>query len=165
MIADAGASAIITDAASEAVLPPDPARIRVADGWPLAGPATAAPERPGLTPGSRAYLIYTSGSTGTPKGVAVSHAALANLAFARLDHDPIGPGDRVLAAISIGFDVSLGQLLTPLLFGAAVVVAGDIRGIAATRFWDFLTRHGVTHVNSVPSLFEAMLPDARKRPP
>lgn len=160
MIADAGASAIITDAASEAVLPPDPARIRVADGWPLSGPATAAPERPGLTPGSRAYLIYTSGSTGTPKGVAVSHAALANLAFARLDHDPIGPGDRVLAAISIGFDVSLGQLLTPLLFGAAVVVAGDIRGIAATRFWNFLTRHGVTHVNSVPSLFEAMLPDA-----
>ncbi len=163
MIADAGAAAIITDDAAAAVLPAEPRRLLLAEGWPLAGPDATAPDRAGLTPAARAYVIYTSGSTGTPKGVAVSHAALVNLAFARLDHDPIGPGDRVLAAISIGFDVSLGQLLTPLLHGAAVVVAGDIRGIAAASFWDFLTRHGVTHVNSVPSLFEAMLPDAPEK--
>ncbi|SIR32013.1 nonribosomal peptide synthetase DhbF [Rhizobium sp. RU20A] len=163
MIADARAVALITDVAKESLLPPEPRRILAADGWPLTGPATVAPDRTGLAPAARAYVIYTSGSTGTPKGVAVSHTALVNLAFARLDHDPIGPGDRVLAAISIGFDVSLGQMLTPLLSGAAVVVAGDIRGIAAATFWNFLTRHAVTHVNSVPSLFEAVLPDAPEK--
>ena len=48
-----------------------------------------------------AYIIYTSGTTGRPKGVAVPHTAPVNLAFARRAcHDPIGPGDRILAATS-----------------------------------------------------------------
>ena len=63
-----------------------------------------------------AYIIYTSGTTGKPKGVAVPHSAAVNLAYGRRAcHDPLGSGDRVLAAISVGFDVSIGQLLFPCL--------------------------------------------------
>ena len=105
-----------------------------------------------------AYLIYTSGTTGRPKGVAVAHAAPVNLAFARrAGHDPIGPGDRVLAAISVGFDVSIGQLLLPLLSGAAIVIAPDLRSISPWAFWGLLARERVTHINSVPSFLDTIL--------
>ncbi len=110
-----------------------------------------------MPPEALAYIIYTSGSTGQPKGVAMPHAAAANLAFARHGHDPIGPGDRILAAISVGFDVSIGQLLLPLASGAAVVVAPDLRTLSAEDFWAFLAGHAVTHINSVPSVFDSVL--------
>jgi amino acid adenylation domain-containing protein len=114
---------------------------------------------PQLTdPHRLAYIIYTSGTTGQPKGVAVSHAAPVNLAFARrAAHDPIGPGDRILAGISVGFDVSIGQLLLPLLSGATVVIAGDLKAMSAGEFWAFLTRERVTHINSVPSFLDSIL--------
>jgi amino acid adenylation domain-containing protein len=114
---------------------------------------------PRLTdPNRLAYIIYTSGTTGRPKGVAVSHTAPVNLAFARrAAHDPIGVGDRVLAGISVGFDVSIGQLLLPLLSGAAVVIAGDLKAMSAGEFWEFLVRERVSHINSVPSFLDSIL--------
>jgi amino acid adenylation domain-containing protein len=116
-------------------------------------------ELPQLTdPHRTAYIIYTSGTTGVPKGVAVPHSAAVNMAFARRAcHDPIGPGDRILAAISVGFDVSIGQLLLPLLSGAAVVIAPDLKTLGASEFWALLADRCVTHINSVPSFFESIL--------
>lgn len=156
---DAGAGFVIVDAETGARAPAGPVRVAAEADDGTLGDLVA----PALTPRSLAYLIYTSGSTGRPKGVAVSHGALVNLAHARLDHDPIGPGDRVLAAAAIGFDVSLGQLLTPLLAGATIVIAGELGGASGAQFWDILRRHAVTHVNSVPSFLEAVLPDAPAR--
>ena len=91
----------------------------------------------------------------------MSHAAPVNLAFARRAcHDPIGPGDRILAAISVGFDVSIGQLLLPLLSGAAVVIADDLKTMGASDFWAFLPSARVTHINSVPSFLDSILDSA-----
>ncbi len=163
MIADAGAVTVITREPFVQKLPAGTSLLTFDEVWPLAGEDRTIVPPADVTAESRAYIIYTSGSTGRPKGVVVSHRALINLAFARQEHDPIGPGDRVLAAISIGFDVSLGQLLTPLLAGASIVVAGDIRGISGAAFWEFITRHRVTHVNSVPSFFESVLDQAPAR--
>lgn len=160
MITDSETRLVFTNAAAEARLPLEAPRLSIDDVSLFAGDILAAPERAALTPASRAYIIYTSGSTGRPKGVALSHGALVNLAYARLEHDPIGPGDRILAAISVGFDVSLGQLVTPLLAGACIAVAGDIRGISSAAFWEFNIRHQVSHINSVPSVFESILDDA-----
>jgi amino acid adenylation domain-containing protein len=129
---DLGNSAHVSDAAALMLLP-----------------QIGSPER-------LAYMIYTSGSTGQPKAVGVSHRAAVNLSFARQAHDPIGPGDRVLAAISVGFDVSIGQLLLPLLRGAAIVIAPPLRSLQADAFWGLLARHGVTHINSVPSFFDTV---------
>lgn len=158
MIEDAGARAVLTDEAGAVRLPAGVASIRLDAIDPGAEPAPFAD--PGIAPADLAYIIFTSGSTGRPKGVAMSHAAAVNLAFARREHDPIGRGDRVLAAISVGFDVSIGQLLLPLLSGAAVVVAGEIRGLSPEAFWGFMARHGVTHVNSVPSFLDSVLTGA-----
>ena len=152
MLADSGASLVITTSATELALTANIARIDLDAGATAPLRADVA-----VTPDHSAYTIYTSGSTGKPKGVAVPHRAAVNLAFARLDHDPIGPGDRILAAISVGFDVSIGQLLLPLLSGAAVVIADDLRTLGAQEFWAFLAAQSVTHINSVPSFFESIL--------
>ncbi|HEX8317689.1 non-ribosomal peptide synthase/polyketide synthase [Longimicrobium sp.] len=71
-------------------------------------------------PGDLAYLIYTSGSTGTPKAVMVEHAQLTHTLRASLETLGFVPGDVVAALASTTFDISLLELLTPLLAGGAV---------------------------------------------
>lgn len=152
VLAASDARLAITRPGPDACLPPHLPRLDADDDDGVTATLPPPPQA-----GDPAYVIFTSGSTGTPKGVVVPHRALANLDVARQDHDPIGPGDRILAAISVGFDVSIGQLLLPLLRGAAIVVAPDLRDLAASEFWAFLHDHRVTHVNSVPSFFDSML--------
>ncbi|MEV0460842.1 amino acid adenylation domain-containing protein [Catellatospora methionotrophica] len=75
------------------------------------------------TPDDLAYVLFTSGSTGQPKGVAVTHGNVtAFLGWLGAAHR-LGPGDRVLAQHSAGFDLSVGELFAPLLTGGTVVVA------------------------------------------
>ena len=153
LLHDAHAALVISDQTLAARLPADVPQ------W-LFGQVVSAgtPSPVDLTPEHLAYIVYTSGSSGTPKGVAVSHASAVNLAHARLHgHDPIGAGDRVLAAISVGFDVSIGQILLPLLSGACVVIAPDLRGLSSESFWAFMAEQRITHVNSVPSFFDSVL--------
>ncbi|HEU4556305.1 MAG TPA: non-ribosomal peptide synthase/polyketide synthase [Longimicrobium sp.] len=71
-------------------------------------------------PRDLAYLIYTSGSTGTPKAVMVEHAQLTHTLRASLETLGFAPGDVVAALASTSFDISLLELVTPLLAGAAV---------------------------------------------
>src|SRR5262249_33724704 len=75
-----------------------------------------------VQPGDLAYLIYTSGSTGTPKAVMVEHAQLAHTLRGSLETLGFVAGDVVVALASTSFDISLLELVTPLLAGAGVRV-------------------------------------------
>ncbi|HTQ22706.1 AMP-binding protein, partial [Mycobacterium sp.] len=74
-----------------------------------------------------AWIIFTSGSTGTPKGVAVSHRSAAAFVDAEarmfLQDNPIGPGDRVLAGLSVAFDASCEEMWLAWRHGACLVPA------------------------------------------
>ncbi|HEX6357656.1 condensation domain-containing protein, partial [Actinophytocola sp.] len=109
-------------AAGAAYLPVDPdypadrKEFMLADACPvlvLDDPAwVSSVDEPGVAPtvaklSHPAYVIYTSGSTGRPKGVVVTHAGLANFAFAEADRFAVRPGDRVLAFSSPSFDASV----------------------------------------------------------
>ncbi|NBI31019.1 non-ribosomal peptide synthetase, partial [Chengkuizengella marina] len=71
-----------------------------------------------------AYVIYTSGSTGEPKGVMVEHLALHNFIEAIYDqfNRQIDAKDRCLSLTNISFDVSVGEIFLPLMFGARLVL-------------------------------------------
>lgn len=71
---------------------------------------------------SAAYLIYTSGSTGRPKGVVVPHRALANLLLGLRAQLGLRTDDHFLAVTTISFDISLLELLLPLLSGSTLEV-------------------------------------------
>ncbi|MGW0585869.1 amino acid adenylation domain-containing protein, partial [Streptomyces sp. NPDC002920] len=83
-----------------------------------------------LRPEHTAYVIHTSGSTGRPKAVLIPHSAVVNLAlWAR---EAFGPGrlSHVLAATSLTFDVSVFEILCPLMCGGSVEVVRDVLSLA-----------------------------------
>src|SRR6185437_8483659 len=103
-----------------------------------------------------AWVIFTSGSTGIPKGVAVSHRSAAAFVDAEarifLRSQPIGPGDRVLAGLSVAFDASCEEIWLAWRHGACLVPAPRslVRGGVDLGGW--LISRRITVVSTVPTL-------------
>ncbi|MFD3651840.1 amino acid adenylation domain-containing protein [Streptomyces sp. NPDC058620] len=97
----------------------------------LADDRLAGHDRPQAPlPGNTAYVIYTSGTSGRPKGVAVPHSAAVNLAlWARGTFGREGLS-HVLAATSLTFDVSVFEILCPLLCGGSIEIVRDVLAVA-----------------------------------
>ncbi|HET9380237.1 MAG TPA: non-ribosomal peptide synthase/polyketide synthase [Streptomyces sp.] len=135
---DVRPDAVITCAETSGRLPDGPyTRIALDDpAWTgrLAA-ASAAPvgddeRRGGLLPGHPAYVIHTSGSTGRPKGVVVSHASVVALTdWAAAEFTGRGLA-HVVASTSLNFDVSVFEILSPLLAGGHVEVVRDLLALA-----------------------------------
>jgi amino acid adenylation domain-containing protein/non-ribosomal peptide synthase protein (TIGR01720 family) len=103
------------------------------------------------------YITYTSGSTGVPKGVVNTHAGLANrLAWCASTYE-IGPGDSLLQIAPIGFDISIWEMLFPLLSGARLVVPQASSAHEPAMIMKTLEIERVTIVHFVPSLLSAIL--------
>jgi non-ribosomal peptide synthetase-like protein len=103
-----------------------------------------------------AWIIFTSGSTGTPKGVAVSHRSAAAFVDAEarlfLQGEPIGPGDRVLAGLSVAFDASCEEMWLAWRHGACLVPAPRALVRSGVDLGPWLTARGITIVSTVPTL-------------
>jgi non-ribosomal peptide synthetase-like protein len=103
-----------------------------------------------------AWIIFTSGSTGTPKGVAVSHRSAAAFVDAEarlfLRGDPIRPGDRVLAGLSVAFDASCEEMWLAWRHGACLVPAPRSLVRSGMDLGPWLVTQGITIVSTVPTL-------------
>ncbi|MDX2375966.1 amino acid adenylation domain-containing protein [Microbacterium sp. LRZ72] len=120
-------------------------------------PSTSAtPIMPTITPEDDAWIIFTSGSTGTPKGVAVTHRSAAAFVDAEarmfLADDPLGPGDRVLAGLSVAFDASCEEMWLAWRHGACLVPAPRALVRSGEDLAPWLVRQGITAVSTVPTL-------------
>ncbi|GAB3163922.1 non-ribosomal peptide synthetase [Amycolatopsis stemonae] len=117
-------------------------------------PARGESEPP--APGDDAWIIFTSGSTGTPKGVAVTHRAAAAFVDAEAGlffrERPLGPGDRVLAGLSVGFDASCEEMWLAWRHGACLVPAPRAVVRSGPDLGPWLAGRGITAVSTVPSL-------------
>ncbi|HWT49255.1 MAG TPA: amino acid adenylation domain-containing protein, partial [Mycobacterium sp.] len=115
-------------------------------GWRAAAPL----------PRDDAWIIFTSGSTGTPKGVAVTHRSAAAFVDAEaqmfLRDSPIGPGDRVLAGLSVAFDASCEEMWLAWRHGACLVPAPRSLVRSGMDLGPWLVTRDVTVVSTVPSL-------------
>ena len=103
-----------------------------------------------------AWIIFTSGSTGTPKGVAVTHRNAAAFVDAEarmfLQHNPIGPGDRVLAGLSVAFDASCEEMWLAWRHGACLVPAPRALVRSGMDLGPWLVSRDITVVSTVPTL-------------
>ncbi len=108
-------------------------------------------------PDDVAYVIFTSGSTGLPKGAMVHRAGLVNHLLAKVEDLALGAGDTVIHNAPVTFDVSVWQMLAPLVVGGRTrvvqhEVAADPDALAAV-----VTDDAVTVLEVVPSLLRAAL--------
>ncbi|GLP73437.1 amino acid adenylation protein [Mycobacterium antarcticum] len=103
-----------------------------------------------------AWIIFTSGSTGTPKGVAVTHRNAAAFIDAEarvlLRDNPIGPGDRVLAGLSVAFDASCEEMWLAWRYGACLVPAPRSLVRSGMDLGPWLVARDITVVSTVPTL-------------
>lgn len=122
--------------------------------------AAASAEPPRLE--DDAWVIFTSGSTGVPKGVAVTHRSAAAFVDAEarmfLQAAPIGPGDRVLAGLSVAFDASCEEMWLAWGHGACLVPAPRSLVRTGVDLGPWLIAHTITVVSTVPTL-AALWPD------
>jgi amino acid adenylation domain-containing protein len=105
-----------------------------------------------------AYLIHTSGSTGEPKGIVIRHRGAANTLRWNNETLGIGPGDRHLFVNSIGFDLSIYDILGMLGAGAAVRVATEEELQDPARLAALLSGGGITTWNSAPAALQRLAP-------
>ncbi|MCP4661146.1 MAG: amino acid adenylation domain-containing protein, partial [bacterium] len=129
----------------------------VAVGEPAAEESAGAESAAARDPGDLAYVIFTSGSTGQPKGVMIDHRAALNTIVDVNERFAVGPGDRVLALSSLGFDLSVYDLFGLLAAGGAVVLPSPSGRREPEHWLDLIARHRVTVWNTVPALMELLL--------
>ncbi|MGY4980201.1 Pls/PosA family non-ribosomal peptide synthetase [Streptomyces sp. 900105755] len=110
--------------------------------------------RPG--DGHDAWIIFTSGSTGKPKGVAVTHRSAAAFVDAEaalfLNEEPIGPGDRVMAGLSVAFDASCEEMWLAWRYGACLVPVPRSQVRSGADLGPWLVEQEITVVSTVPTL-------------
>ncbi|WP_329298773.1 amino acid adenylation domain-containing protein [Streptomyces sp. NBC_00659] len=110
--------------------------------------------RPGVE--HDAWIIFTSGSTGRPKGVAVSHRSAAAFVDAEADlfltEEPIGPGDRVMAGLSVAFDASCEEMWLAWRYGACLVPVPRSQVRSGADLGPWLAEQDISVVSTVPTL-------------
>jgi amino acid adenylation domain-containing protein len=163
MLADSGATVVVTESPLRGSLPDDVAVsvLTIDDDF-----AAEPDDNPQQYDSARlAYVIYTSGSTGQPKGVLIEHRSAASYVEAARRTFGTRPDDRALLFNSISFDPSVQDIFAALASGATLVVRSDnmarsagsfIEGIRSLRisalslptaFW----REVITGIDSFPA--------------
>lgn len=158
ILADSGASLLVSGRARLATLEPDdlPPRCAILDEEGSAGLF----DRDGVLGPSEAdpddvvALLYTSGSTGRAKGVMLSHANLWLGAIGVAASLRLAPEDRILAVLPLSFDYGQNQLLSAWAAGAAAV---PLDYLAPRDVIRAVERHAVTTLAGVPPLWVQLI--------
>ncbi|MEV0662922.1 amino acid adenylation domain-containing protein [Actinomadura luteofluorescens] len=105
------------------------------------------------------YVLFTSGSTGRPKGAVVEHQGMLNHLWAKVVDLELTGDDVVAFTAPLGFDISIWQMLCPLLVGGRVDVVGDEVGHDPVAFARAVDAQGITVVELVPTMVRHLLDD------
>lgn len=124
MAADAGITHLISnDNGTSLALDPKPVLQKPGHLTLSADTAELGPWKNRNASDDLAYVMYTSGSTGRPKGIQIEHGSL--VAFLQSMQTLLPPAAlrHVLSVSSPSFDISLLELLLPLVCGGTVTLA------------------------------------------
>ncbi|HTI08721.1 MAG TPA: amino acid adenylation domain-containing protein, partial [Puia sp.] len=110
-----------------------------------------------LSPHHLAYVIYTSGSTGRPKGVMIEHRGVVNRLVWAQQYYQLQEKDHVLQKTSFSFDVSVWELLWPLMVGSRLVFSKPEGHRDHEYLKEIIKKEGITILHFVPSMLEVFL--------
>lgn len=136
----------------------DPAAIELdVDGWSFGELPTDAPAVD-IDGRQLAYVIFTSGSTGKPKGAMIRHEAIGERLTWQVEKIlGFGPGDASLFKAPLSFDISINEILLPLVSGGYVVVAEPGGERDPQYLLDLIATQKVTFVYLVSSMLDVLL--------
>jgi amino acid adenylation domain-containing protein len=154
MAADAGCPVLVTGPGA-VELPGERTVIRLDDTVLATQPST--PLDLDVAPGTLSYLLYTSGSTGKPKGVTLTHGGVANLLSAMDSLLDLTPNDHVASITTPSFDVSIVEMLAPLLRGARVTIVPADEVLDGHLLRERLVETGATVVQGTPSAWRLLV--------
>ncbi|WP_341716409.1 amino acid adenylation domain-containing protein [Micromonospora sp. FIMYZ51] len=145
-------SRILLDARPAAVL-----RSPREGAFELSDPPAAAAGPPSGLPADLAYVMYTSGSTGLPKGVLVPHSALTSRIRAMARIPGLRRGESILAMTALSFDISLAEMLVPLVVGGSFVAVPVEARTDPDAFVEVVQRYAPDVVQATPSFWRLLL--------
>jgi amino acid adenylation domain-containing protein len=132
----------------DALVPADASEPDSASESPWPGPVSAD---------DVAYVIYTSGSTGRPKGVMIPHVAALNFLRSMERCPGLEPADTLLAVTSLSFDISLLELVGPLLAEGRVRIASREEASDGFRLASIIEDESITVLQGTPSTWRLLL--------
>lgn len=106
------------------------------------------------------FVLYTSGSTGKPKGVLHTTAGyMVFVGYSFLNVFQYNPGDIYWCTADIGWVTGHSYLVYgPLLNGATSVMFEGIPTYPdASRFWQVIEKHKVSHFYTAPTAIRALM--------
>lgn len=113
-------------------------------------------ERIAVKPSDTMYVVFTSGTTGQPKGIVIPHLAFSSMAIAYSRSMGISPETRGLAFASYAFDVSITDMLDPLITGGCVCVPSSID--RSGNLPDAIARFRANFIEITPSMLRTFRP-------
>ncbi|TRW79695.1 amino acid adenylation domain-containing protein, partial [Mycolicibacterium sp. 018/SC-01/001] len=156
VLADAGARCAVVTSTDDSEWDVDTVAVDL-DDWELGTDPTTVAEVP-ILPGALAYVIFTSGSTGTPKGAMIRHEAIAERLLWQRDHVlGFGPDDASLFKAPLSFDISVNEILLPLISGGRVVIAAPDAERDPEYLLGLIAAERVTFVYLVSSMLDTLL--------
>jgi amino acid adenylation domain-containing protein len=154
LVEDSRPALVLAQSACLSHLPADLSPVVIA-----ADPARNGPE-PLINRASEsglAYVLYTSGSTGQPKGVMIEHHSLVNRLCWMQEAYHLTAEDNVLQKTPFSFDVSVWELLWPLLFGARLVMARPGGHRDPWYLMEVVQRQAISVLHFIPSMLRPFL--------
>ncbi|MBI3224256.1 MAG: non-ribosomal peptide synthase/polyketide synthase [Mycolicibacterium cosmeticum] len=156
VLADTGAAAVLVAPGDARAGDPHPIELDL-DDWAFEDQPAAAPVVD-IDDSQLAYVIFTSGSTGKPKGAMIRHEAIGErLNWQVQEILGFGPGDASLFKAPLSFDISINEVLLPLVSGGYVVVADPGGERDPQYLLDLIATEKVTFVYLVSSMLDVLL--------
>ena len=157
MLADAGATMVLTQRQGRARLPELHVDTIVVDLEADRLAQAARNVKPAEVAGgdALAYVMYTSGSTGMAKGVMVTQRAVCRLVM-NTNYATVGTGDVVAGVSNVCFDAFTFEMWASLLHGARLEIAPRETVLAPAEFARWIARRSIGVMFLTTALFHIM---------
>lgn len=108
-------------------------------------------------PDDLAYVLYTSGTTGNPKGVMVEHKNIVNQLTGLIECLQFNKTLHHILLAKFTFDVSVQQILLPLLTGGKLFIPDLSMMAEPEKLWSYIEQNDIHVLGTVPALMKVLL--------